>query len=60
VQSLTSVEREDVLNTFRNDYPIAVIHGNEKQINALLGILRLEQNDTLPAVKAHAELFSVD
>lgn len=59
-QSLNDIEREGVLNTFRNFYPIAVIHGNEEQINALLGILGLEQSYTLPAGKPHAELFAVD
>ena len=51
VQSLSDIEREGIFNTFQNCYPVAVLHGKEEQINALLGILGLEQNYTLPAGK---------
>ncbi len=60
VQSLSDIEREGIFNTFQNCYPVAVLHGKEEQINALLGILGLEQNYTLPAGKPYAELFAVD
>ena len=60
VQFLSDTQRAGILNTFLNYYPVAVIHGNETQINDLLDILGLERNYTLPAGKQYAELFAVD
>jgi hypothetical protein len=60
VQYLDDIQRNGVVNTFLNYYPIAVIEGSEMQINALLGILGLEQNYTLPVGKPYVELFAID
>lgn len=60
VKFLSDTQRAGILNTFLNYYPVAVIHGNETQINDLLGILGLERNYTLPEGKRYAELFAVD
>ena len=60
VLSLSDTMRKGLLDTYRNSYPIVVVHGGEAEINALLGILGLEQNYKLPENFPYAELFAVD
>lgn len=64
VESLSPTQQEGVRGTYNNSNPVVLIHGDADQINALLGILELEQNYTLPEGlpenKNYAELFAVD
>ncbi len=64
VQSLSPTQRQGILATFANFKPIVLVQGGEAEINALLGILGLDQNYTLPEGlpegKHYVELFAVD
>jgi hypothetical protein len=60
VELMTDTEKENVKDTFDDYYPIVVVHGTADDINALLGILELDQNYTLPDGMPYAELFAID
>jgi hypothetical protein len=60
VLSLGDTMRKGLQDTYRNSYPIVVIYGGEAEINALLGILGLAQNYTLPDGFPYAEMFAID
>lgn len=64
VPLLSSTQQEGIRNTFSNLQPIVLVQCSAAEINALLGILGLEQNYTLPeglpADKQYTELFAVD
>jgi len=64
VESLSPAQQEGVRGTYDNSNPVVLIHGDADQINALLDILGLEYNYTLPEGlpenKDYAELFAVD
>ena len=60
VESLDDAMRKGILDTYRNGYPVVVVHGGEAQNNALLAVLGLEQNYKLPRGILYSELFAVD
>lgn len=60
VLSLGDTMRKGLQDTYRNSFPIVVIYGGEAEINALLGILGLAQNYTLPDGFPYAEMFAID
>jgi len=60
VLSLSDTVRKGILDTYRNSFPVLVVPGGEAEINALLGILGLEQNYRLPENFPYAELFAAD
>ncbi len=60
IEGLSEAEREGVALTFDDYYPVAVVYGDEAEINALLDILGLEQDYVLPDGMPYAELFAID
>ena len=60
VQLMSVVEKEGITETFNDYYPVAIVHGNEAEINAFLDILGLEQDYVMPEGVPYAELFAVD
>jgi hypothetical protein len=64
ILSLSSEQQKGILDSFHNNQPITLLQGGATEINALLEILGLEQNyslpEGLPEDEQYAELFSVD
>jgi hypothetical protein len=64
IVSLTAEQKQGISDAFLNGHPITLVQCRENEINALLGILGLEQDFTLPeglpADKQYAEIFSID
>lgn len=60
VPYLSDTFRNGISDTYRNLFPIVVIDGGEEENNALLDILDIEQNYTLPEGILYSELFAVD
>jgi hypothetical protein len=57
---LSDTFRNGISDTHRNLYPVVVVDGGEEENNALLEMLGLEQNYTLPEGILYSELFAVD
>jgi Putative binding domain, N-terminal len=60
VPFLSDITRQGISDTYWNLYPIVVVDGDEAENNALLEMLGLEQNYTLPEDIPYSELFAVD
>jgi len=60
VSFLSDITKKGISDTYWNLYPIVVVDGDEAENNALLDVLGLEQNYTLPERISYSELFSVD
>ncbi len=60
VSTLGDTVKAGILVAFLNYQPIIVINGGEKEINAVLGILGLPEDYTLPTGMTYAEMFAID
>jgi hypothetical protein len=64
VQSMSEAQENGIRQTFANFHPIVLVHGNQDEINTLLGILGLSRNyalpEGLPKDKQYVELFAID
>jgi hypothetical protein len=60
VQSISQTMQEGIWTTYQFLNPIVVIHGGETEINAVLGMLGLEQDFKMPSGFPYAEIFAID